>query len=173
MEHARATLGRARHNAYAAAPKANAQVGINGDSSRTMAFGAGEAFCKAIASPGSPLSSRFHFTAAAQPPLHRLSSHLATEENGTTLPPRRSQPNRAAQPKQPGANHHRRPRLTRRGRIAALAANRPNRSLNWGWVCEARDGWNWTGNMANSADSDHIALASTFAFLGITWYRVL
>ena len=42
------------------------------------------------------LSFRFHFTAAAQPPLHRLSSQLATEENGTTLSPRRSQPNRAA-----------------------------------------------------------------------------
>ena len=142
-------LGRARHNANAAAPiepsgarvaegealapkghasgRANAQVGINGDSSRTVAFGemrrseAEGRLPKATAKPPArargrgvlqgdceprksaslSLPFRFHFTAAAQPPLHRLSSHLATEENGTTLSPRRSQPNRAAQPKQP------------------------------------------------------------------------
>lgn len=93
-------LGRARHNANAAAPKANAQVGINGDSSRTVAFGAGRGVlqgdCEPRKSAFLSLPFRFHFTAAAQPPLHRLSSHLATEENGTTLSPRRSQPNRAA-----------------------------------------------------------------------------
>ena len=60
----------------AAAPKADAQVGLNGDSSRTMAFGAG----------GSPLflsrvdrrlrapKVRFPFAAAAQPTLHHLST---------------------------------------------------------------------------------------------------
>ena len=71
-----------------------------GDSSRTVAFGAGSGVLKRDCEPRKSaflsLSFRFHFTAAAQPPLHRLSSHLATEENGTTLSPRRSQPNRAA-----------------------------------------------------------------------------
>ena len=42
-ESPRAAVGTSKARTNAAAPKADAQVGLNGDFSRTMAFGAGEA----------------------------------------------------------------------------------------------------------------------------------
>ena len=66
----------ANARANAAAPKANAQIGINGDSSRTMAFGAGRGVCSAIGSPEKSafISLSFRRTTASQPHNHHTTT---------------------------------------------------------------------------------------------------
>ena len=99
-ESPRAAVGTSRARTNAAAPKTDAQVGLNGDFSRTMAFGemrrseAEGRLPKATAKPPArargggvlkcdckprksafpSLSFRFPFAAAAQPTLHHLST---------------------------------------------------------------------------------------------------
>ena len=69
----------ANARANAAAPKANAQIGINGDSSRTMAFGAGRGVCSAIGSPEKSafISLSFRRTTASQPHNHQKATTKA------------------------------------------------------------------------------------------------